>query len=322
MLLAGIWILLLLCITIRLATVPGGRSSSTTSLRIPAVQTPRLATPAAVQACTNPPRTRLEMLEWFADLLEQNDIPYALLWGTLLGAHRDQQIIPWTCDIDFLLLGELSGKWWSPDITLFEELLCNDDDGAAPQRCSNFCALGSPNPSFFKVRFNGKHHSYGNSKDVNVVEQCEGGLKWALRSFMGGMWSDLHGHGEPAYIDVYTLVNERYHLTNPNPWDKDDWPERTAEERHANPYQYFAGSRDSGFPNGVMFLHDDVFPINKTGATIAGRQYPTIRHPEKMLIDAYGERWQIPDEHWEMRWCFFGWCWTRGRLFHRDDPAA
>ena len=68
-----------------------------------AAKPPRAVTALARRACARPPTTRAELMEWFANLLEANDIEYVLHWGTLLGALRNKSIIAWTCDIDILL---------------------------------------------------------------------------------------------------------------------------------------------------------------------------------------------------------------------------
>ena len=42
----------------------------------------------------------LNGLRYFHEICEENDIPYQLAWGTLLGAVRDGGQIPWDYDVD------------------------------------------------------------------------------------------------------------------------------------------------------------------------------------------------------------------------------
>ena len=46
------------------------------------------------------PKTRATMLRWIASDLEEHQVPYFVSYGTLLGAQRENNVIPWTADID------------------------------------------------------------------------------------------------------------------------------------------------------------------------------------------------------------------------------
>ena len=52
----------------------------------------------------------LEMAKATAAILEKNNIPYQIAFGTLLGAVRHGGFIPWDDDFDFLLFDDSYDK--------------------------------------------------------------------------------------------------------------------------------------------------------------------------------------------------------------------
>jgi hypothetical protein len=47
------------------------------------------------------PSTRLAMLDYLGNKMNQHNISWCITYGTLLGAVRSHRVIPWTADVDF-----------------------------------------------------------------------------------------------------------------------------------------------------------------------------------------------------------------------------
>lgn len=250
----------------------------------------RNATALVRAACTHPPRTRGEILSWFADFLEEHRIDYVLFKGTLLGALRGRKIIPWTCDVDILLprLFVPRSNTKSHARMLLEELICDDDGGAAPERCVGFCVFGKVNAKVFHVRF-----------DPNTIEACPG------------------ESGGSVYLDVYGMMKRgRFKTTGI------EWPEKSEEEARTNPSHYLFGSKFGGVPHGVFLDYAEIYPINKTGSLIDGRRYPSLRKPKVLIRKVYGTHWRNPDPNFHPNWCRWGWCLTSFGLERIGDAGG
>lgn len=91
----------------------------------------------------------LEMAKITASILEQNNIPYELAYGSLLGAVRHNGFIPWDDDFDFLLFDDTYDK--AMDV-LRNRLPCDI-----------FLENEKTEPAYF--------HDWAHIKDVNSI--CE-----------------------------------------------------------------------------------------------------------------------------------------------------
>jgi|EP00945_MAST-04E_sp_MAST-4E-sp1_P007092 hypothetical protein len=66
------------------------------------------------------PSTRIGMLDYLIEKLREENISYAITYGTLLGALREKSIIPWTADVDLAIPDLKSSKVQS----VFSSLEC------------------------------------------------------------------------------------------------------------------------------------------------------------------------------------------------------
>ncbi len=95
-------------------------------------------------------RTLLKMAKKIAEILEENDIPYMIAYGTLLGAVRHKGFIPWDDDFDFYLFDD------SYDIAI-EKLREN-------LPCEMFLEDEKSESRYF--------HSWAHVKDLYSVTEC------------------------------------------------------------------------------------------------------------------------------------------------------
>lgn len=93
----------------------------------------------------------LEMGKKIHDILTENEIPYMITYGTLLGAVRHKGFIPWDDDFDLFLFGDTYEK----AIHVLRENLPDD----------MFLEDQKSEPLFF--------HSWAHVKDMNTVTVCD-----------------------------------------------------------------------------------------------------------------------------------------------------
>ena len=95
--------------------------------------------------------TLLKMAKTIAGILEANDIPYMIAFGTLLGAVRHKGFIPWDDDFDFYLFDESYDK----AIEILRDNLPKD----------MFLEDEKSEPLFF--------HAWAHVKDVYSIAECQ-----------------------------------------------------------------------------------------------------------------------------------------------------
>ena len=251
----------------------------------PQVYEARALTEIARKACKRPPTSRHEILMWIASLLQEHKIEYALHFGTQLGAIHRHDIIPWTCDVDILVPSLFNSNRNPSAKRFFQRLVCDDSGGAAPDRCApGWCAFGSVGTKVFHIRFN-----------ASTMEVCPNSKK-------------------SVYMDIYSTMKRGNYETNAVQWPRP----KSEEDLVANPSHYLFGSKTGVHPRGVFLSHKDIFPINKTGAVIRKRHYPSVRHPELLMQKLYGKHWDKPDPRFDTSMCKWGWCWTGNGLEYME----
>lgn len=93
----------------------------------------------------------LRMAKNIKAILEENDIPYFITYGTLLGAVRHQGFIPWDDDFDFYLFDDS----YDQAMAVLKEGLPED----------MFLETQESEPLYF--------HAWAHVKDVNSITKCD-----------------------------------------------------------------------------------------------------------------------------------------------------
>ena len=190
------------------------------------------------------PSTRLAMLDYIGGRLDKENIEWALLHGTLLGAVRDRSVIPWTADVDvgvYMLSADRVQDF-------FQDLELED---------------GSCFTSSHRL-----HHSNVNARVFHLFPRAP-----VVDTVHFG-WGMAQTEG--VYLDVYGMEVKEVNENRTGVWQK---------------------VRKAGVWQGHLYTYDydAIFPLNKTGAEVEGRRYPTPRMPNLFLAQAYGVGWRTPD---------------------------
>lgn len=134
------------------------------------------AQPLGMPKCEN---SLFDMLVSVSDGLKAHGLDYVLCWGTLLGALRNQDIIPWTTDIDFCLTNKSYFKVKEGNRSyLHTDLAVNPDvsNGDHLLRvCGNFSdgelhEFSSDNRSFvFADLYNADKYTYLSAEQRQII---------------------------------------------------------------------------------------------------------------------------------------------------------
>lgn len=220
----------------------------------------------------------LEIAKRTAEILEKNNIPYQIAFGTLLGAIRHGGFIPWDDDFDFFLFDDSYDK--AMDI-LAQELPAD-----------MFLENEKTEPKYF--------HGWAHVKDMNSECQC-----------------DLYPHDslyahKGISVDLYkiTKIRERdfaqFRLDNAIAYierrkqlgfiteedfekRKKIYTERTQNDKCDSDKVILAYPFDHGKQN-----YENVFPLKKY--TFCGVEFLGPNNYEPLLISEYGDYMSLPPE--------------------------
>jgi len=104
------------------------------------------------------------------DWMKSNDVKYSVLFGTLLGAHRDQDIIPWTGDLDIGIYSKDVAKLMKQTDIAWK--FAFEDSFVIPRGCENHKPdQTSGFPGKYST-FTMGHLGYCNPSDVTSALSC------------------------------------------------------------------------------------------------------------------------------------------------------
>lgn len=221
----------------------------------------------------------LEMGVAVAEILEQNNIPYMLSYGTLLGAMRHKGFIPWDDDFDFILFDdsydraiELLRK------NLPESMLLEDEKSE---------------PLYF--------HAWAHVKDRNSKVECKEFPQDSLYTCKG-VCLDLYKGKKLPYneLDDYINAENRAYITR-----RKEKGLISEEDYQARMHKLMLNEKQKRYVDveknedvlcvvtDVMHM-EDIFPLKKYVYENAYFYGPA--NADKILKDLYGDYMQLPPE--------------------------
>lgn len=222
----------------------------------------------------------IEMMETIKTICEENDIPYFLSDGTLLGSVRHGGFIPWDDDIDVGMLRK--------DYNRFKKVVKTSLPDIYKVETYRLNTHGKHNwlkvmylEDFKWVDYAGESHQ-GISIDFFPFDFVP---ERGQLSVPGRLFNRLSRIYYPKVIDgpmpVVRFVLNRLKLYNLySPFNKKT---KTITYGLETPFYGFA-----------YFDYDEIFPL-KTGI-FEGREFSIPKNPDHYLKNVYGDYMKIPDE--------------------------
>lgn len=234
------------------------------------------------------PSTRLEMLVWIGKALDSHGLPWFVTYGTLLGAVRNGNILPWTADVDITIPFGLRNMAQAMSAQQLSDLRISLADAIAHNATAEARLLR------LTLEDNDFHSFLATAKkcfDDTLAEdnQFSGAQNiFQLQSRGGQGIEHIREHwywfASPVYVDVYNMLN----------WT-DVFLDQYQREGRSLRGVYMVGSCQAE-KKDKRLSRFAVFPINKTGVRIGDYNFPTPNIPEAFLDAEYGPLWCLPPE--------------------------
>ena len=225
----------------------------------------------------------LALLAFVTAILETHSIPYWLTQGTLLGAVRDGELIPWTNDVDI----SCDFRDFTKILGLFESIT----DGSTAKSAQDF-ASGAWKSFYYSIHredFDPRNPSGGwTTRWISVTTGIVGiHLDINARNFKthrtipGGIISSRNSRGDIDNDDA----------------NKDDADDSWAIE---GCNYHLHDDCLTGNPSIGHIMRHDIFPLRDI--EIKGVVFSAPRDPYSLLRKTYGQAWRIPDRFGTGAW--------------------
>lgn len=225
----------------------------------------------------------LKMAVAIRDILEANNIPYFITYGTLLGAVRHKGFIPWDDDFDFYLFDESYDKAMEVLKTSLPE--------------SMFLENSDSEPLYF--------HGWAHVKDLNSYTECvlfpQDG-KYSHKGISVDLYrtKKIYETEEKVYrlSEHIAYLHRRYRV---GLIDDSEYQEKLTDlqPRLENEKSILACKQEKGQEIYAFFLNlddrlflDELFPLQKI--VFEGLEFYAPAKPEALLTRCYGEFMKLP----------------------------
>jgi lipopolysaccharide cholinephosphotransferase len=217
-----------------------------------------------------------KILNKFDELCSNNEICYSLAFGTLLGAYRHEESIPWDDDIDVWVFRK--------DLIKIEKALENNEH----LRLVKYIDVTSDTGRFF-IAYKVKHKKSPLFLDIFILDHTD--------EYTSETWDEFRILEKQLIEDTNEIINDVS-----RPYIKNDKVNAIMEKYLIESHKRTnSNNGESGVMWGIdnctmrkefIFKEEDFLPYKF--AKFGSRDYPIPNNPEKILTTIYGDIFKLP----------------------------
>lgn len=213
----------------------------------------------------------LKLLDFVANLCRKYEVEYWLDYGTLLGAVRHRDYIPWDDDIDIAMMREEYDKLYAVLENEFKQHNLDDIIVITRDKITRKDFV----ISFIQIS----------------IQDDEGRIYTSVDIFPYDYITDINQENEDAYPDFYKNFFKGVEYED-NIRDYYDSLKLSYEMQDHIIRGYEHMRKRKTFHPANIFNTSDVFPLKEM--QFNDRKYPCPNNPEPYLTDYYGDIWSVP----------------------------